>query len=218
MLGAMQKFLLPLLLASLVLAAAAGPAQALSLPLPPLPLAAEEEADAAEAGDESVAEDDESEESGECTIEDEEDVQLCAEIAAEEAEEARAEECVLEDATARVSANPGNGSVALIVRYEAGAPASVAVDARLTGGKGSVHLGADHARFRRAGTFRDTFVLGAKRMDRVLAAREFEVELQAVNTPRYCRLDLNGALHRAKRSLRSGGRDRSGGPGRTRGK
>ena len=216
MLGAMRKLLLPLLVALLALGAVAGPAQALSLPLAPL-VAPEDEA---EAGDESDAaeEAEEGEESGECTIEDEEDVQLCAEIAAEEAEEARAEECVLEDATARVSANPGNGSVALIVRYEADAPSSVAVDARLTGGKGGVHLGADHARFRRAGTFRDTFVLGEKRMERVLAAREFEVELQAVNTPRYCRLDLNGALHRAKRSLRAGGRDRSGGPGRTRGK
>lgn len=217
MLGGMQKFLLPLLLASLALAAAAGPAQALSLPLPPLPLVAEEEADAAEA-DESAGEDEEGDESSECTIEDEEDVQLCAEIAADEAEEAKAEECVLEDATARVAANPGNDSVALVVRYEADAPSAVSIDARLRGGKGSVHLGADRAHFRSSGTFRDTFVLGEKRMERVLAAREFEVELQAVDTPRYCRLELNGALHRAKRSLRAGGRDRSGDPGRTRGK
>jgi hypothetical protein len=216
MLGAMQKFLLPLLLASLALAAA-GPAQALSLPLPPLPLVAEEEADAAEAGDE-FGEGEEGEESGECTIEDEEDVQLCAEIAAEEREEAKVEECVLEDATARVSVNPGNDSVALVIRYEADAPSAVSLDARLRGGKGSIHLGADRAQFRISGTFRDTFVLGEKRMARVLAAREFEVELQAVNTPRYCRLELNGALHRAKRSLRAAGRDRSGGPGRTRGK
>jgi hypothetical protein len=202
MLGAMRKLLFPLLVSLLALGAAAGPAQALSLPLAPL-VAPEGEA---EAGDESDAteEAEEGEESGECTIEDEEDVQLCAEIAAEEAEEAKAEECVLEDATARVSANPGNDSVALIVRYEADAPASVAIDARLRGGRGSVHLGAGHARFRRAGTFRDTFVLGVKRMDRVLAAREFEVELQAAGTPRYCRLDLNGALHRAKRSPRAG--------------
>ena len=125
---------------------------------------------------------------------------------------------MLEDATARVAANPGNDSVALVVRYEADAPSAVSIDARLRGGKGSVHLGADRAHFRSSGTFRDTFVLGEKRMERVLAAREFEVELQAVDTPRYCRLELNGALHRAKRSLRAGGRDRSGDPGRTRGK
>jgi hypothetical protein len=213
----MRKLLPSLLIAVLALGAAAVPAQALSLP--PLPLVApDEEAEAAEAGDESGDETEAGEDSGECTIEDEEDVQLCAEIAAEEREEAEAEKCVLEDATAKVSANPGNDSVALVVRYEANTPATVAIDSRLRGNKGAVHLGADHARFRRSGTFRDTFVLGEKRMERVLAAREFELELQAVNTPRYCQIEVNGALHRAKRSLRSGARDRSGGPGRTRGR
>ncbi len=216
----MRKLPLPLLVALIALGAVAVPAQALSLPLPPVPLAApDEEAGEPEAADESGPdESEEAEISGECTIEDEEDVELCAEIAAEEREEAEAEECVLEDATARVSANPGNDSVILTIRYEADAPTSVAFDARLRGNQGGVHLGADHARFRRSGTFRDTFLLGEKRMDRVLAAREFDVELQALNTPRYCRLDLNGALHRAKRSLRAGAPGRSGGRGPTRGR
>ncbi len=217
MLGAMRKLVLPLLVALLALGAFAGSAQALSLPLPPIPLVTSgEESGAVEAEDES-GEAEEGEDSSECTIEDEEDVRLCAEIAAEEREEAEAEECVLEDATARVSAHPADGAVALVVRYQAAAPAAVAIDARLRGAKGGVHLGADHAHFRRAGVFRDTFVPGEKRMRRVLAAREFEVELQAINTPRYCRLDLNGAPHRAKRSLRAGGPDRSGGPAPTRG-
>jgi hypothetical protein len=215
----MRKLLPSLLLALLALGTVAVPARALSLPLPPVPLVAGEEDDEPEAADESGAdESDEGEDSSDCTIEDEEDVQLCAEIAAEEREEAEAEECVLEDATARVSANPGNVSVALTIRYEATAPASVAVDARLRGNKGSVHLGASRTHFRRSGTFRDTFVLGEKRMERVLAAREFDVELRPVDTPRYCRLDLSGALHRAKRSLRAGARGRSGDPGRTRGR
>ncbi|HSS42434.1 MAG TPA: hypothetical protein VLK37_07765 [Solirubrobacterales bacterium] len=214
----MRKLLLPLLAALLALAAVAIPAQALSLPLPPVPLVAPgPETDAFEAEDES-GEDEEGEDSSECTIEDEEDVQLCAEIAAEEREEAEAEDCILEDATARVSTNPGNDTVALTVRYQADAPAEVALDARLRGNKGSVHLGADHPHFRRAGTFRETFFLGEKRMDRVLAAREFELELQAVNTPHYCRIELNGALHRAKRSLRAGAPGRSGGPAPTRGR
>lgn len=216
--GVMRKLLLPLLSAMLALGAVAAPAQALSLPLPPVPLvASDEEGDVAEAGDESD-EAEAGEASSECTIEDEEDVQLCAEIADEEREEAEAEECVLEDATARVSANPGDHSVALTIRYRADAPTSVTIDARLRGNKGSVHLGTDHARFRRAGTFRETFLFGEKRMDRVLAAREFELELQAVNTPRYCRIDLNGALHRAKRSLRAGAPGRSGAPAPTRGR
>lgn len=215
----MHKLPLLLTLALLALGAVAVPAQALSLPLPPVPLVADEEGDEAAAADESGADESEDgEASDDCTIEDEEDVQLCAEIAAEEREEAEAAECVLEDATARVSANPGNGSVALTIRYEANAPAPVAIDARLRGNKGSVHLGASRTHFRRSGTFRDTFVLGERRMERVLAAREFEIELQAVGTPRYCRLDLNGALHRAKRSLRAGARDRSGAPAPTRGR
>jgi hypothetical protein len=220
MVGAMRKLLFPLVLALLVSTLAAGPAQALSPPLPVTPLAApeEDEDEGAEASDESGADDDEEVTAENCTIEDEEDVQLCAEIATEEHEEAVAEECALEDATAKMSVSPGMGSVELKIRYRAYSPVSVAIDSSLRGGKGSVHLGAGHARFRRAGIFRDTFVLGEKRMQRVLAAREFEVELQAVNTPRYCRLDLSGALPRAKRSLRAGGRDRSGGPGRTRGK
>lgn len=211
----MRKLLLPLLVALVALGATAVPAQALSLPLPPV--APGPEADALEAEEES-GEDEEGEDSNECTIEDEEDVRLCAEIAAEEREEVEAEECVLEDATARVSANPGNDTVALTVRYQADAPASVALDARLRGNKGSVHLGADRAHFRRAGTFRDTFLLGERQMGRVLAAREFELELQAVNTPRYCRIELNGALHRAKRSLRAGAPGRSGAPAPTRGR
>jgi hypothetical protein len=214
----MRKLLLPLVLALLVLCAVAGPAQAVSLPLPAAPSAApDEEAEEPESGDEAVA--DEGEVTADnCTIEDEEDVQLCAEIAEEEREEAAAEECIVEDATATVSANPGKGSVELKIRYRAYSPAAVAIDARLRGGKGGIHLGASHTRFRRHGTFRDTFVLGEKRMERVLAAREFEVEVQAVNTPRYCRIEVSGALPRAKRSLRADGRDRSGGPGRTRGK
>lgn len=215
----MRKLLLPLLLALLVLAAAPLPAQAVTLPPTPAPLAApDDEAEEPEDGDESGADESEEVNADNCTIEDEEDVQLCAEIAEEEREEAEAEECVVEDATAKVSANPGKGSVELKIHYRAYAPVAVSIDARLRGGKGGVHLGAGHTRFRRSGTFRDTFVLGEKRMERVLAAREFEVEVQAVNTPRYCRLDLSGALPRAKRSLRGDARDRSGGPGRTRGK
>jgi hypothetical protein len=212
-----QKLLLPLIVSLLASCAVAVPAQALGLPRLPVQLVAPDEEADTEADDESGAdENEEGEDSSDCTIEDEDDVQLCAEIAAEEREEAEAEECVLEDATARVSANPGNDSVALTIRYEANAPVSVAVDARLRGNKGGVHLGASRTRFRRSGAFRETFLLGERRMERVLAAREFEIELQAVDTPRYCRFDLSGAPRRAKRSLRAGARGRSGDPGRTR--
>jgi hypothetical protein len=212
----MRKLLLPFLASLLLLCAVAVPAQALSVPLPVAPLAAQDDEASDSAGED---ENEEFEVSDDCVVEDEEDAQFCAEIAEEERQEAEeAEECAIKDATAKVVANPGKGSVGLTIRYRSFFPASVAIDARLRGSKGRVHLGASHTRFRRAGIFRDTFVLGEKRMERVLATREFEVEVQAVNTPRYCQLELNGALPRAKRSLRADARDRSGDPGRTRGK
>lgn len=206
-------FLLVLLLLSLLTAAAS--AHALDLPsIPGDPAAGEEEAEEPETeeADEPEAEDDG------CAIEDEEDVRLCAEIAEEERESEEAEECVIEDATAKLVPHPANDTIELTIRYESFAPAAAVVEARLRGSKGKLRLGADHTRLRRAGVYRKSFVLSERKMDRALGAREFEVELRALNTPRYCRLELNGAPRRAKRSLRAGARDRSGDRGRTRGK
>ena len=211
-------FLLVLLLLSLLTAAAS--AHALSLPvLPGDPAAATgEEDEETETDDEGeTGEEGEAEEDG-CVIEDEEDVQLCAEIAEEERELEEAEACVIEDATAKVAAHPGDSTVQLTIHYEALVPAAVAIGARLRGSQGRLHLGSRHAHFRRAGVYRDSFALGEKQMERALTAREFTIELKAVNTPRYCRLDLKGAPRPAKRSLRAGAPGRSGDRGRTHGK
>ena len=212
----MRRLLLPLPLLLVLALSGAAPAQALTLPVDPGSIVAmtDEESDEAEAGDEEEIEV-EAEEDG-CEIEDEEDVQLCAEIASEERESEEAEECVIEDASAKLVPRPGNGTVELALRYEAFAPAAVRVEARLRGSKGRLRLGADRAHLRRSGVYRKTFVLSEQKMGRALGAREFEVELQAVNTPRYCRLDLNGAPRRAKRNPRAHTRDRSGYPGRSR--
>jgi hypothetical protein len=191
--------LLALLLLSALLPAAA--AQALSLPVVPAELAAaaSEEGDETEAGEEGELEiETEDEDEDGCTIEDEEDAQLCAEIAAEERESEEIEECLIEDATAKLVPHPGSDTVALAIHYESLAPAAVRVEALLRGSKGRLRLGADRAHLRRAGVYRKSFVLSDREMDRALGAREFEVELQAVNTPRYCRLDLNGAPRRPK--------------------
>jgi hypothetical protein len=209
----MRKLLLPLSIVLLTLCVTAAPAPALSLPLPASPLLApEEEPEEQETDLEADSETDEAEETEACEEDEWGEGEACEEEASE------AEECILEEATAKVAANPGNGTIGLTIRYRASAPASVAIEARLRGGKGGVSLGASHTRFRRSGSFHDTFVLGEKRMERALAAREFAVELQAVNTPRYCRVELNGALRRAKRPLRAGASDRSDGRGQTRGK
>jgi hypothetical protein len=215
----MRRLLLPLPLLLLALFGTAS-AQALNLPVDPGSIVAmpEEEGDEALTSDEGDVEiESEGEEDG-CAIEDEEDVQLCAEITSEERESEEAKECVIEDASAKLVPHPGNDTFELALRYEAFAPAAVRVEARLRGSKGRLRLGADRAHLRSAGVYRKTFVLSEKEMSRALGARQFEVELQAVNTPRYCRLDLSGAPRRAKRSLHAGGPGRSGDRGRTRGR
>ena len=213
----MQKLPLSMLLVLLALLACAAPAQASTLP--DLLAGSEtpaEDAEETETGDEDESENEDGSE--ECEIEDAEDVALCAEIAAEEREEEAAERCILEDATAKLAARPGNRTVELVVHYKAAAPASMAIDARLRGSHGGVHLGAEHTHFRRAGVYRESFDLSEKEMERALGAREFAVELQAVNTPRYCRFNLEGAPRRAKRPHHAGAPGRSGGRGQTRGR
>lgn len=208
--------LLALLLLSVLLAAASAQASLLPVPAPAQPLvAADEEEDEAEE-----AEEDEEEEF--CTLEEEEE-ELC-----EEEEPApkgkgkddrdRDEECLLKSAKAGVTVNPGKRRLRLTVHYRTLKPATVDVETRLQGPKGTVRLGSEHARFRRSGVYRDTFSLPEKQAKKALAAREFSVELHVVNAPASCDLELTGASPRAKRQLRAGARGRSGDPARTRGR
>ena len=175
---------LPLLFALLLISlfAVAGPAWALSVPSVPSVLSGEE----AEETEEGEAEGEE----GEACVADPEEGESCEEAEEAVEEAVAAEECVIEDAAATVAANPGNDTVRLTIHYRAFAPAAVAIDARLRGSKGGLHLGADHARFRRSGVFHDSFGLSSKEMVRALAAREFAIELHAVNTPASCRMEL----------------------------
>ncbi|HEX5526970.1 MAG TPA: hypothetical protein VFX44_07195 [Solirubrobacterales bacterium] len=185
----MRKTALLLLLLLVALLTAAGPAQALivSVPSPALSVKAEEpeeeENEEGEAGPE---------EGEECEA-DPEEGEDCEEAEAAE-EEAAAEECVIEDATAKVAANPGNDTVRLTIHYRTFAPAAVAINSKLHGSKGSLHLGASHTRFRRAGVFHDSFGLSKREMAKAMAAREFAIDLHAVNTPGYCRTQLT--VHR----------------------
>jgi hypothetical protein len=193
---------LPLLLVFLLaLLAAAGPAQALSLPAPLTLLAEEEGEEPEEEASEEPEEEGEGESeepSGPTESEDEEcewfveEGENCGEATrkAKAEELAEAEECVLKDASATVAANPGSSTVRLTIRYKAYKPSAVAVDSRLRGNKGGLHLGTTRARFRQAGVFHDSFGLSKKEMARALAAREFAIDLQAVNTPASCALHL----------------------------
>jgi hypothetical protein len=204
----MRKLPLLPIIALLALFAFAAPAPAMTLP--EILAASGEEASEFDADGEIEFEAEEGE------TDSEEECEFADEDGCEEGEES--EECILEDATAKVAPRPGNSSVLLTIRYKAFAPAAVAIDAKLKGSHGRLRLGANHAHFRRAGVFRDSFRLSRREMERALGAREFAVELRALNTPRYCRLDLNGAPRRAKRSLRADAPGRSGDRGRTRGR
>ncbi len=177
----MRKTALLLFLFLVALYTTAGPAQALIAPAPTTLSAQTEEPEEEEneEGEEAENEDEE------CEAEAKE-----GEDCEEAEEEAAAEECVIEDASAKVAADPGNDTVRLTVRYRAFAAAAVSIDSKLRGSKGSLHLGASHTRFRRAGVFHDSFGLSQKEMAKALAAREFTIDLHAVNTPGYCRMQL----------------------------
>jgi hypothetical protein len=190
--------LLVLLLMSLLLLGASASAHALTLPLPAQapPFAAP--GDGEEEADDELEADDESdeEEADVCESENEEAEARCEEELLE-AEEA--EECVLEDASASFTAAPGAGAVRLRVHYRAFKPTLVSVDARLRGAKGNMHLGGDRVRFRRAGVYSFSFELGTKQMAKAVAAKDFEVDLQAAGTAADCALHLATRAHRRAR-------------------
>jgi hypothetical protein len=153
------------------------------------PLAFNFDFDEEELLDESEEEDgeDEGEEADECEFDDEAREEACEEELEErEMEELEAEECRLESAEATVAAVPGRNQVRLTVRYRTFEPSTVAIDLGLRGGKGSLDLGSETARFGRSGTLHTTETLTDPQMTRAMAAREFEVDLYAVNTPDFC--------------------------------
>jgi hypothetical protein len=157
---------------ALTLPAGAGPVVAVVLP------DAEEET---EEGDEAGSE--EGWEFEECELGEDEEVETCEEG---EGEEGTPPECLLSSAEATVSASPAHDTVRLAVRYTARTSAAVKIDFELRGRRGALSLGADQKRFSRAGVFRQTERLSEAQMAKVVAAKSFTVELQAVNTPRYC--------------------------------
>lgn len=176
-------------------------AVALTLPVagPPAPPGAVE-AEEDEAEEEGEAGDDEGEEEADdCEFADEAQEEACEEAEEErEIEEAEAEECRLESAEATVAALPGRNQVRLTVRYKTFEPSAVAVDLGLRGPKGTLDLGTDTGHFARSGSFHATESLTDPQMARALAAREFSVELHAINTPGFCGEDFERHLSARK--------------------
>jgi hypothetical protein len=145
----------------------------------------------------------EAEEEDEECVWDEEEEELWCDEELEEAE-AAASECIVTDVDARVAARPSRERLELTVRYRGERSAAVTIAWKLRGGKGGLSLGTERARFSRSGTFRHLETgLKDKRMRKALAAREFEIEVRAVNTPSHCKRDLTTRLS-GKRSTAAG--------------
>lgn len=177
--------LLVLLLLSLMLLAAAASAHASILPLGGPSAARGAPADDEEGAADEEEGESEAEENEACEGE-EEGEELCEEELEAEEDEA----CVVEEAGVSAAVTGNGHRVLLTIRYHSFEPTAVAIDARLRGSKGSLHLGDDRVRFRDEGTFRDSFSLGPKQFDKALAAREFDVDVHAVGTPADCDLRL----------------------------
>jgi hypothetical protein len=143
-------------------------------------LEGEEEAGEEEAGDEA-------DEPDECEFANEALEEACEEkLEEEELEEAEAEECRLESAEATVAAVPGRNQVRLSVRYRTFEPSAVEIALGLHGGRGSLALGTETARFGHSGIFHSTQTLTNAQMAEAMAAREFTVSVHALNTPGFC--------------------------------
>ncbi|HEV2791548.1 MAG TPA: hypothetical protein VGV69_09655 [Solirubrobacterales bacterium] len=191
-----------LLLLSLLLASVS--AQAASLPglAEPAFLTAVTEEEEPEAEEEPEEDDGPEAEEDEACEPDEEE--LCEEAGEETGQgkgKRKDDECLLQKASATVTANPGKRRLRLTVHYRTLKPATVDVEALLRSAKGVVYLGTDHARFRRSGVYRDTYQLAEKQMKKAVAAREFEVELHAVGTPPSCQVELSAHRDGAKKLL-----------------
>jgi hypothetical protein len=96
-------------------------------------------------------------------------------------------ECLLRSAEATIFASPAQDRLRLVVRYAAVAPAMVAVDYGLHGSKGSLYLGQSRKRFAKAGVVRETETLSESQMAKVVAAKDFTVQLFPLDAPNFCR-------------------------------
>jgi hypothetical protein len=132
-----------------------------------------------EAEEEGEDEDEELEGAEECEADEE---------ACEAGEEPEApSECLLRSAAATILASPAQDRLRLVVRYAAVAPTTVAIDYGLHGSKGALYLGQSRKRFAKAGVFRATETLSEAQMAKVVAAKDFTVQLSPLGAPGFCR-------------------------------
>jgi hypothetical protein len=143
-----------------------------------------------------TAEDEEEECETDAECEEEFDAEECEELE-EEGEECEDEgagasgaeapvECRLSSASATVSADPAHDKLRLSVHYSTFSPTSVAFDYFLHGSKGPLALGGDKKHFAKKGSFHQTESLTEPQMAKVLAAKDFTVQLRPAGVPHFC--------------------------------
>jgi hypothetical protein len=191
----MATFVVPLVLAGLLLAVKTAHATPAGPTI--VPLAFEEEF---ELEDEGEGEGNSEDECAEATKEFEEgdleeaDLEdICEE--AEDQDKKRAagpgavapEECLVRSARARVVAYATHNTVRLTVGYTTYEPTTATIEYDLTGGKGSLHLGTEKRHLGRSGVLRVTTNLSDPQMSKVKAAGHFTVRLHSAEAPGSCR-------------------------------
>jgi hypothetical protein len=134
----------------------------------------------------------EDDEEAEAASEEDEAIEECEVTDGEaDCEEAKEEEtdvsCLLREAEATVVVVPSKDVVRMSLRYATFHPAVVSVRFSLRGRRGRLAMGGESRRFGRRGVLREAEKLTETEMARAKAATEFDVQIHAVNTPRYCR-------------------------------
>ncbi len=97
------------------------------------------------------------------------------------------EECLLRSARARAVASLSSHSLKLTVGYTTYQPTAATVDYSARGGKGSLHLGAAKRHLGKSGVIRLSRKLSDGDMTKVQTAGNFSVRLHVAGVPRNCR-------------------------------
>ncbi len=190
----LATFVVPLVLAGLLLMAKTAHAAPADSPI--VPLALEELEDESEGENEGGSENECAEaerEFEEGDLEEEDVENICEE--AEDQDKKRAtgsgsvapEECLVRSAHARVVAYSAHDTVRLTVGYTTYEPTAATVEYALAGGKGSMHLDTAKRHLGRSGVLRLTTSLSDSQMSKVEAAGHFTVRLHSVEAPGSCR-------------------------------
>lgn len=188
----LATFVVPLVLAGLLLAAKTTHAATGAALI--VPLALDEELEAEEEGEleEGSCEEAEGEfEAGELSGAELEEIcgeeEDDAELKAAGSSKVAPEECLVRSSRARVVAHLSQNTVRLTVGYTTYEPTVATLDYGLTGGKGSLQMGAAKRHLGRSGVLRLSKRLSDAQMAKVQSGGHFTVHLHGTEAPSSCR-------------------------------